>query len=179
MQIYCETPRLQLRTLEKQDARDLFEMDSDPEVHQYLGTKPVQTIAEIHEIIENIQNQYKTNGIGRWAVLDKKTNECLGWCGLKFHNDEVNKHNYFYDLGYRFKRKHWGMGYASEASKAVLNFGFKQMDINTIFAMTDSRHHQSKNVLFKLGFRFVEHFDYYGDASDWFCISKTNFLNNI
>lgn len=179
MQIYCETPRLQLRTLEKQDAHDLFEMDADKEVHKFLGTKPVQTIEEIHEIIENIQNQYKINGIGRWAVIDKNTNECLGWAGLKFYTEEVNKHNYFYDLGYRFKRKHWGKGYASESAYAALNYGFETFNMEEIFAMTDNLHLTSQAVLIKLGFQFVEDFDYLGDPSAWFNLTKNNFLKRL
>lgn len=110
MNIIIETERLILRKLEYADENDLFEMDADPAVHLYIENNPVKTIDEIQHTIKMLKQQYKENGIARWAVVDKLSNECVGWSGLKYFNQTVNNHRNFYDLGYRFKKKHWGKG---------------------------------------------------------------------
>lgn len=173
MKILIETERLILRELEYRDKNDLFEMDSDPEVHLYIENNPVKTIDEIHKAIKILKKQYEENGIARWAVIDKLTNECIGWSGLKYFNQPLNNHSNFYELGYRFKKKHWGKGFATESSIAVLNYGFKNLNTDRIFAITDPKNINSKKVLSKLGFDFKETFNYEGDPTDLFELKKT------
>ena len=76
-----ETERLYFRELEETDAAGIFELDSDPEVHQFLGQHPITNITEAQKTIEMITAQYKRNGIGRWAIIEKasanKNNELL------------------------------------------------------------------------------------------------------
>lgn len=177
MSILVETERLILRELEYTDEKDLFEMDSDPEVHLFIENNPVKSIDEITKVIEMLKKQYKENGIARWAVIDKLTNECIGWSGLKYFNQSLNKHNNFYELGYRFKKKHWGKGFATESSIAILDYGFANLNVDKIFAITDPKNVNSKKVLSKLGFEFQETFDYEGDPTDWFELKKTTWLN--
>ncbi len=173
MKIFIETERLILRELAYTDEKDLFEMDADPEVHLFIDNNPVKSIDEITKVIEMLKVQYTENGIARWAVVDKLTNECVGWSGLKYFNQPLNNHNYFYELGYRFKKKHWGKGFATESSTAILDYGFANLNIDKIFAITDPKNVRSKKVLTKLGFDFQETFDYEGDPTDWFELKKT------
>ena len=167
-----QSPRLILREIQHDDAEDLFEMDSDAAVHRYIENKPVTKIEEIHQVVEMLQKQYKENGIARWAVEDKISGECLGWCGLKFFHEPLNGHVNFYELGYRFKQKHWGKGNATESARAVLEFGFQHLNQDAIYAITHPDNFNSTNVLFKLVFRYVETFDYDGDATDWFELKR-------
>lgn len=177
MKIFVETERLILRELEYTDENDLFEMDSDPEVHLYIENNPVKSIDEITKVIEMLKVQYKENGIARWAVVDKLTNECVGWSGLKYFKQPLNHHNDFYELGYRFKKKHWGKGFATESSNAILDYGFKNLNTDTIFAIADPKNVNSKKVLTKLGFDYQETFDYEGDPTEWFELKKTTWEN--
>lgn len=174
MEIKLETPRFQLREIVLSDENDLFEMDSDPEVHRYIENRPVTSMTEIRDAIQMLQQQYKENGVGRWAVIDKLTNECVGWAGLKLYTEILNKHQNFYELGYRFKRKYWGKGYATEVSEAVLRYGFEKFVPNKIYAMVDTRNVRSIHVLTKLGFKYVETFDDEGCLTDWFELTRTS-----
>lgn len=61
----------------------MFDMDSNPKVHEFLGKKPITSLKEAEDIIENIQWQHKQFGIGRWAIADKNKNEFIGWTGFK------------------------------------------------------------------------------------------------
>ena len=85
MKIVVETERLILREFLLTDAEAFFEMDSNPEVHRYLGNKPIRTIDEAITVIKNIRQQYIANGIGRWAAIEKLSGEFIGWSGLYFH----------------------------------------------------------------------------------------------
>lgn len=174
MKIFAETERLIIRELEHTDENDLFEMDADPEVHLYIENKPVKSIDEVKRAIEMLKKQYKENGIARWAVVDKVSNECIGWSGLKYFKEPLNNHSNFYELGYRFKKKHWGKGFATESAIAILDYGFKNLNIDSIFAITDPKNINSKKVLAKLGFDHQETFDYEGDLTDWFELKKKN-----
>lgn len=177
MKIIAETERFFLREIDYIDEEDLFEMDADPEVHLYIENRPVRSISEITKVVESLKNQYLENGIARWAVIDKVTNECVGWSGLKFFREPLNDHTGFYELGYRFKKKHWGKGFATESSVAILDYGFKNLKVDSIFAITDPRNMNSKKVLTKLGFDFQETFDYEGDLTDWFELKRANWEN--
>lgn len=177
MGIFIETERLILRELEYADQNDLFEMDSDPEVHLYIEKSPVKSIDEIISVIEMLKNQYNENGIARWAVVDKVTHECIGWAGLKYFRKPLNNHINFYELGYRFKRKHWDRGFATEASTAILDYGFKNLNTDKIYAITDPKNVNSKKVLTKLGFDLQETFDYDGDLTDWFELKRVVWEN--
>lgn len=177
MNIYIETDRLILRELEYTDENDLFEMDSDPDVHLYIENNPVKCIEEIQTAIKMLKKQYLENGIARWAVVDKLTNECIGWAGLKYFTESLNNHHNFYELGYRFKKKHWGKGFATESSIAILNYGFKNLHVDTIYAIADTKNVNSKKVLTKLGFDYKETFDYEEAPTDWFELKKDIWLN--
>src|SRR5437868_4194483 len=108
MTIFAETHRIILREITMEDVDDFFELDSDPEVHRYLGTQPVKSNDQITDIIKSVQQQYIDNGIERWAIVDKSTNRFIGWTGLKLVKDLINNHSNYHDLGYRLIRKYWG-----------------------------------------------------------------------
>lgn len=84
MNILLETERLILREILSTDEMALFRLDSNPNVHRYLGNNPISSIEESSESIKHIRRQYTQNGIGRFAVVLKETNEMIGWSGIKF-----------------------------------------------------------------------------------------------
>ncbi len=173
MEIFAETKRLILRELVEEDEESLFELDSDPEVHRYLGNQPVKNIEQIRLVIAFIRQQYEDNGIGRWAVIEKETQQFIGWSGLKLFREPVNGYENFYELGYRFMKKHWGKGFATEAAKASVDYGFNTLKLHEIFAMTDVNNLNSKQVLKKTGFTYLETFNFNDEPTDWFRLSKS------
>lgn len=172
MKYIIETERLFLREVDSVDIDDLFEMDSDPEVHKYIENNPVKSKKQIEEVIQMLREQYKKNGIARWAVIDKQTDECIGWAGLKYFSEPLNNHTDFYELGYRFKKKHWGKGYATESSAAVVKYGFENLGLDCIYAITHTENRNSMHVLKKLGFKLMGVFDYEGDPTNWLELRK-------
>ena len=178
MKIVVETERLILREFLLTDAEAFFEMDSNPEVHRYLGNKPIRTIDEAITVIKNIRQQYIANGIGRWAAIEKLSGEFIGWSGLKFITEVENNHINFYDVGYRLAPNYWGKGYATESGKAALQYGFEQMDLKEIIGTANVENTKSRRALEKCGLKFIEKFSYKEEIiCDWLKITKQEWEN--
>ncbi len=178
MKIFIETQRLLLREIVEDDAQDFFELDSNPEVHKYLGNKPVTHIEESENMIKDIRKQYEDNGIGRWAIIEKETNHFIGWSGLKYETMIRTEFNY-YDLGYRLKKKYWGKGIATETAMASLKYGFKELNLPEICAAAEIEHIASNRILQKIGMKFIEVFKYDGSLINWYKIKKSDWHFHI
>lgn len=159
MDLTLETERLVFRPFEKSDAEALFEMDKNSNVHKYLWQKPSIKIEESIKIIEMVQAQYGRNNIGRFATFLKETGQFIGWTGIKFVDDHFeNGNTNFYDYGYRLNENFWGKGYATEATKAWIEYAFNQMKLQTMHAYTHFQNEASNHILKKTGFDFMEEY---------------------
>jgi RimJ/RimL family protein N-acetyltransferase len=172
LQIFIETDRLILREIIPSDYQGVFDLDADSEVHKYLGNKPIQNVQQAKDTIDFIRRQYLENGIGRWAMVKKNTNNFIGWAGLKLITEEINNQTNYYDLGYRLIRKYWGKGYATEAAKAAIAYGFNRLNLKEIYGMADTNNTDSRHVLEKVGMQYIENFDYLGKSHCWFKVSN-------
>ncbi|WP_026450326.1 GNAT family N-acetyltransferase [Aequorivita capsosiphonis] len=177
MKIHIETDRLLLRDLIAEDAQAMFEMDSDAEVHTFLGNNPIASLDEAKINIAFIQKQYIENGIGRWAVVEKESGEFIGWSGFKFVTDVVNERTGYYDLGYRFLKKYWGKGYASETAIASLNHGFTKLDFKEIVGIADVSHIASNSILKKVGLIKRNEFEYDGTLHNFYSLTREEWEN--
>ena len=154
MKVIIETERCYLREFSVSDAQHFYDLNADEEVIKYTGDKAFSTIAEAKSFLQNY-HQYELYGYGRWAVIEKSNNEFLGWCGLKYSPDleEV-------DLGFRFFRKYWNQGFATETAKACVDYGFNQLQLTKIVGRAMERNIGSVKVLEKTGMTFVGKFDF-------------------
>lgn len=159
MTFEIETERLILRDMRESDLEGMFELDSDPMVHKYLGNKPVKTKAESIKVIRGVLRQYQDRGIGRWVVTEKESGNFIGWSGLRL-NTEYNMNGFtkYYDVGYRLIPKYWGKGYATESGKAAVEYAFKTMKLSRLYATTEINNQASHNALLKIGLDYIEDF---------------------
>ncbi|HEV8083468.1 MAG TPA: GNAT family N-acetyltransferase [Chitinophagaceae bacterium] len=150
MQIIFETPRLILSRFTIADAPLIFLLNSDPEVLKYVHEPVLENEDHAKKIIENIiLPQYKNN-LGRWAVYTKNDNAFIGWCGLKHMPDPC-----IIDLGYRFLKNSWGKGYATEAARHTLQYGFRNLYIDIITGRAHIENVASQKVLKKIGMKYI------------------------
>lgn len=175
MKVVVETKRLLLREVLESDANGFFELDSDPEVHKYLGNRPIKTILEAESIIRHVRRQYNDNGIGRWAIEEKATGRFVGWTGLKLEKQNINNQPDYYDLGYRLIPKFWGLGMATESAIASLRYGFTEMRLPVIHSAAHVENVASNVILKKLGFRFQKTFEYDSSKHNWYSIEKAEY----
>ena len=175
IRIFAETDRFILREILPTDIEGLFELDSDPEVHRYLGNKPVTDREQIISVINYIRQQYKDNGIGRWAIISKNTNEFIGWTGLKFVTDLTNNHQNYYDLGYRILRKYWGQGIATETAIISLDYAFTVLKLEEVFAAASCENIASNKILQKIGLNSMGTFYYEEIECKWYKIDQNDY----
>jgi len=150
MKTVLETERLVVREWEPEDAGAAFAMCGDAEVMRYIGDgRPWADEARARAWIESMCRAYAERGWSRWAVVEKASGEVVGSCGygLPYGTDEL-------DFGYMFGRAHWGKGYATEAARACLRYGFEELGFEEIPASVDPRHLASICILEKLGFEY-------------------------
>lgn len=144
-----ETPRLFIRPAKLEDAQNLFVLNSDPDVVKYTGDTSFSTLLEAQNLIKDrMIKQFEQHKTSRFMVF-LKDGTYIGWCGLKFF-PETNE----VDLGYRFMKKFWGQGYASEASKICLEYGFRTLKLERIIAKAMPENVASIKIMQKLGMTF-------------------------
>lgn len=174
MDLILETNRLLLRPFQHSDAEAMFELDSNPKVHLYLGNNPLTSIDQCHDYINSIQKQYVQNGIGRFIAELKDTREVIGWAGLKLVTEEENDHVDFYDVGYRLIERYWRKGYASEAANAWVNYGFEEMKIPTMYAMAHIDNTGSNKIIQSMGFKQKNQYLHSGIPCYWYELQNPN-----
>ena len=152
MNTFLETERMLLRELVLADAPLLFKLNADPDVVKYTGDVPFESIEMAQRFISNYMD-YQLNGMGRWACIQKTDGEFLGWCGLK-----LTKETGEVDLGFRFMKKQWGNGFAVEASKACLHYGFGHLNLTEIIGRVQNENLASIKVLQKLEMKYSGNF---------------------
>jgi RimJ/RimL family protein N-acetyltransferase/4'-phosphopantetheinyl transferase EntD len=138
-----ETERFTLREWNLSDAPWLYELNQDPKVVHFTGDAGFDSIVAAQRLIATYLN-YQRDGYGRWVVEDRNSGEVLGWCGLK-------KNPWGIDLGYRFFRKFWGQGVATECAEATVKWA-RGMGLPRIIGRTLTGNPASKRVLEKLNF---------------------------
>lgn len=172
MKIHIETSRFILRDIELFDVEAMYALDSDPEVHRFLGDNPIQTLIEAEKIIVSIRAQYEEFGIGRWAIVDKRTKSFVGWTGLKYEQKLRKEFNY-YDLGYRIIKKYWGKGIATETATASLAYGFKKLNLSKICAAADLNNIASNQILTRIGLQKNGNFVFENTVCNWYELKKS------
>lgn len=175
MKIHLKTKRFIIRDIELEDAEGMFDMDANPNVHRFLGNKPISKPEEALDIIANIREQYQKFDIGRWAITAKNTNEFVGWTGFK-REEKLRPECTYVDLGYRLREKYWGRGIATETALACLNYGFKKLNFQEINTCADIDHIASNTVLKKIGLKYIEDFEFEGTQLHWYGLKKSDWL---
>jgi ribosomal-protein-alanine N-acetyltransferase len=158
MGITLETERLVLREFTLDDLEAFYQLCTNPEVVRYTGDGGIMTSLEQARtgLLERPIADYRKHGFGRWACVLKSSGQVIGFAGLKYLDDLDAV-----DLGYRFLPAYWGMGLATEASRAALDDGFARLHLKQILGLVDPANVASVHVLEKLGLRYVEMIEYH------------------
>ena len=150
------TPRLTLRPLSLDDADALHQVLDDQAVWQYFPLPEIPSLIRTQTYIQGQLHHWAEYSLGHWALEDK--NQILmGWGGLQFL-PETNETEVAYCLGKPF----WGQGYATEAARESLAYGFHTLHLKEIIGLTHVENKASQNVLLKIGLHLVDRKTYFG-----------------
>lgn len=164
------TPRLILRPHRPEDTEFMVALNSDPEVVRYVGADSVD-LEQAREIVSRLRREFEDRRLGRFLVIEKATNEKIGWCGLKWIEERR-----CVDLGYRLRRDRWAKGYATEAALAARDYGFKTLGLEEIWARAAQENTRSIHVLEKLGMTRAGKVTDHGQACLDFRLDRRAFL---
>jgi len=148
MNTIIHTERLTLRAWETKDLLDCVEMNLDKEVMKYFLS--VLTKEQTIEFYDRVQKHFLENGFGLYVVENTITQEFLGYTGFMIANFEAS-FTPCVEIGWRFKKQYWGKGYATEAAKACLNYGFDTLGFDKIYSFTATPNIKSENVMKRIG----------------------------
>jgi RimJ/RimL family protein N-acetyltransferase len=155
--VFLETERLVLRRFTVEDVDLLVELDSDPEVMQFVTGGRATPRREVEaEILPAYLHYYERDErFGFWAAIERSSGDFVGWFHFRPESeDEPDR----VELGYRLRRSAWGKGYATEGSRALIEKGFVELGVERVYATTMVVNFASRRVLEKSGLRYVRTF---------------------
>nr|MBN2278750.1 GNAT family N-acetyltransferase [candidate division Zixibacteria bacterium] len=143
-----ETERLILRRMREDDAGAFFEIFSDPIAMRYFGVTFDRPRMD-KWVRDNLEHEQQ-RGFSLLSVVLKDNGEIIGDCGLE--TDEIDS-RLIVGIGFDFKRSYWGKGYATEAARAVMEYGFTNLEFDSIFGWIDPKNGPSRRVAERIGMK--------------------------
>jgi ribosomal-protein-alanine N-acetyltransferase len=151
------TSRLRLRPWRESDLAPFAAMNADPRVREHFPS--VQTREESDAVARRIMAGLEKQGWGFWAVEVIGGEPFIGFTGIAAPGFEA----YFtpcIEIGWRLAHAAWGHGYATEAARAALAFGFGELNLEEIVSFTAVGNKRSRAVMERLGMRQDGEFDH-------------------
>jgi RimJ/RimL family protein N-acetyltransferase len=151
------TERLILRRWKDQDGDDFAALNSDPVVMEHFPG--VLTREESDQLIRHMELHFEEFGFGLWAVEIRWAEKLIGFAGLAVPT--FNTHfTPAVEVGWRLTRDEWGNGYATEAARAAIGFGFEHARIEEILSWTVPANERSQRVMARLGMKRTPELDF-------------------
>lgn len=146
-----KTTRLTLRPLEQFDAEVLLRIYQTDGVLRYFPPSTPPTLEKIQRAIVRLQEHWNRYKYGRWGIIPNGENQIIGWAGLQFL-PELNET----EVGYLLDKSHWGKGFATEAARASIEFGFENCQLDHIIALVSPENIASRRVIEKCNLTYME-----------------------
>ena len=149
------TERLMLRSFTLEDAADVQRLTSHPDVASTTDVMEQPCEDETaEEWIQWCHKEFEKGTIANFAITLRTNGTLIGMVGLVFRN-----HLPYNDasLGYWIGKPYWNSGYATEAAKAMIAYGFREHDIDLIYADYSKRNPASGRVMQKIGMHYAYH----------------------
>jgi len=145
-QVVFETPRLIARRLEPEDRQAMLAVYGDVEAMRYVGDGTPLSPEECDRWLVVTAENYRKRGYGMFALVERDTGAVVGFCGLVHPGGQAEA-----EVKYALLRTVWGRGLATEAARALLDYGAAAHGLQRIIATVAPDNHASQRVLAKAG----------------------------
>lgn len=146
-----ETERLILRRFEYADDNAMLKYWVADEKIQSLYSEPVYSTKDaVRELLDKYIGSYEKNDYYRWAIIEKKSGECIGQIAYFL----VDSKNHFAEIEYCIGSDFQCKGFATEAAKAIIAYGFDKINLHKVQICTKTINKPSKRVIEKCGFTY-------------------------
>lgn len=165
-----KTERLLLRMYRTEDLETVYKLCSDPNITRffpdYYSIEKDYVLGSLPRRLE----RWRKQGFGQLGVFDKSNGKLIGYSGLQYLDSTPEVEIY-----YGFFKDYWGKGIATEAAKANLRYGFEEIKLDRIVAVTHPENEVSKKVLKKLGMKQGENTICYKIEACYFYINASDY----
>lgn len=156
-----ETERLILRPFTLDDVDNHHRaVYGDAGVMRYMPGGLPRTREQTERVIAYFMDHWDRHGFGAWAVVEQASGSLIGQCGL---NTVPDTHPLEVEVLYALAQSAWGQGFATEAARASLRYGFEQVRLDRIIALAAPDNAASRHVMDKLGMKYLGIRPYYHD----------------
>ncbi len=142
---YMETARTMMLKPAETDYDDVFNLQSNERVREYLGGSV--TKEEFPEKFKELLDARLPDSY--WIVRQKGTNAFIGLVCIAPYHDQIH-----HEVSYEIHPKFWGDGYGTEIIERVLEYGFSVLELEEMYAETQKNNFASIKLLEKVGMRF-------------------------
>jgi RimJ/RimL family protein N-acetyltransferase len=168
--IVNNSERLGYRLMTIQDADLLFEIDQDPAVLKYINGGKVTSMKEINTLMIPRLQQYlrPEKGWGIWQINTLENNQYIGWVLIRpmdFFSNSPQLDNL--EIGWRFKARAWGNGYATESASHLMEALSKTKSVNRFCAIAVPENKASIRIMEKLGMYYVKTYVHKDPLFEW------------
>jgi RimJ/RimL family protein N-acetyltransferase len=153
----CRTARLLLRQWRESDRVPFAALNADEETMRFLGGPVTRAVSDGY--VNRTCAQWESDGFGKWAVELVETGAFIGTLGLQRVRFDA-AFTPAVEIAWRMTRAFWGRGLATEAARAAVDYGFQELGLSEIIAMTVPANRASRAVMERLGMGYVGEFDH-------------------
>ncbi len=146
--VELHTERLILREWRDTDQEPFTKLNADPEVMRYMPK--LLSREESDEFAQRIQDHFDRHVFGLWAIEVRDRESFIGFVGLSVPRFET-VFTPCVEVGWRLSRNAWGHGYATEAARRAIRFGFDELGLAEIVSFTVPDNVRSRHVMEQLG----------------------------
>jgi ribosomal-protein-alanine N-acetyltransferase len=162
-----ETERLRMRHYALGDAEELLRILSDPEFRRHLRPLPAPTRDQVVVGLGRIDEHWRLLGYGQWALELKGEGRLFGYCGLRYLTPTREV-----ELLYGADHSYWGRGLVTEAARASLRYGFEELKLERVMAVTVHENRGSRRVMEKSGLRYEREARYFEQDCVYYAINR-------
>lgn len=141
------TPRLILRRMDMDDAKDIFDYGRDREVARHVLWDAYRSVSEARAYIRSMQRKYRLGEPASWCIEDRATGRVIGTIGYMWYQRDNNAA----EVGYSLARDMWNKGIMTEALQRVLRYSFEEMQMHRVEAQHEVDNPASGAVMRKCG----------------------------
>ncbi len=167
MKNIVETERLIIREFGEDDIISLYKIESDERILEFIPWNKLSSLSECRRQLKKIIENYKKSKLNSWAIAIKETGDVIGITQL-FYSKKVKG----VEIGTKILPEYWSKGYASELTKAVVQYGLYNLDIDEIFAVTDINNAGAIKSLENCGMKFKKYGYYNGSEAVFYSAKK-------
>ena len=171
MSILLETKRLIINTPEAIDFDNLYALQADADVMQYIG-QGVRTPAEVRSGLEKAIAHQKKYGFSLGCVFEKESGVFVGRAGLIHLGYDDTQPDI--EVAYALTKAAWCKGYATELASAIINWGFQHLSITKLVAVINPSNDRSRRVLEKVKMSYMGRAHYWNSEVALYAIHKPN-----